>query len=493
MAMQGAESLAYAARGTAVLRLLGELCKALAGVALVPTIFAAAAGDWPFARRAAAVGIALAALAYASTRLPAVRRLQTNEAMAAVAIGYLATALLMSWPLATGGLAPIDAVFHSVSAVTTTGLSTAGGVESLSASVLFTQAWMQWCGGLAIVVLAVLLMEPGPAARRLSDTDLYETDALAGARQRARWALIIYAALTGLGLLGLAALGAGWFDALIHALSAISTGGFSSHDDSLAGLGAWPVQSAVMLLALAGAIPLARYRALASGRPAGLGRLRGFLDAETRTLLIACAVLSAMLVATLALASGLTWQQALRAAPLLAVSAQSTAGFTPVEVGALDDSSKLLLTVSMFTGGGLGSTAGGIKIFRLLILLRLIQLSMLRAALPPHAVAGLRVDGRRIDDAGLVQAVGIVACFAVVVLVSWLAFVLHGHDPLDSLFEVVSATATVGLSTGLAAPQLEPLLKVVLCADMWMGRLEVLAVLVLLHPRSWIGRRAGSS
>jgi trk system potassium uptake protein TrkH len=491
--MQGAESLAYAARGTAVLRLLGELCKALAGVALVPTIFAAAAGDWPFARRAAAVGIALAALAYASTRLPAVRRLQTNEAMAAVAIGYLATALLMSWPLATGGLAPIDAVFHSVSAVTTTGLSTAGGVESLSASVLFTQAWMQWCGGLAIVVLAVLLMEPGPAARRLSDTDLYETDALAGARQRARWALIIYAALTGLGLLGLAALGAGWFDALIHALSAISTGGFSSHDDSLAGLGAWPVQSAVMLLALAGAIPLARYRALASGRPAGLGRLRGFLDAETRTLLIACAVLSAMLVATLALASGLTWQQALRAAPLLAVSAQSTAGFTPVEVGALDDSSKLLLTVSMFTGGGLGSTAGGIKIFRLLILLRLIQLSMLRAALPPHAVAGLRVDGRRIDDAGLVQAVGIVACFAVVVLVSWLAFVLHGHDPLDSLFEVVSATATVGLSTGLAAPQLEPLLKVVLCADMWMGRLEVLAVLVLLHPRSWIGRRAGSS
>jgi trk system potassium uptake protein TrkH len=493
MALQGAESLAYAARGTAVLRLLGELCKALAGVALVPTIFAVAAGDWPFARRAAAVGIALAALAYASTRLPAVRRLQTNEAMAAVAIGYLATALLMSWPLATGGLAPIDAVFHSVSAVTTTGLSTAGGVESLSASVLFTQAWMQWCGGLAIVVLAVLLMEPGPAARRLSDTDLYETDALAGARQRARWALIIYAALTGLGLLGLAALGAGWFDALIHALSAISTGGFSSHDDSLAGLGAWPVQSAVMLLALAGAIPLARYRALASGRPAGLGRLRGFLDAETRTLLVACAVLSAMLVATLALASGLTWQQALRAAPLLAVSAQSTAGFTPVEVGALDDSSKLLLTVSMFTGGGLGSTAGGIKIFRLLILLRLIQLSMLRAALPPHAVAGLRVDGRRIDDAGLVQAVGIVACFAVVVLVSWLAFVLHGHDPLDSLFEVVSATATVGLSTGLAAPQLEPLLKVVLCADMWMGRLEVLAVLVLLHPRSWIGRRAGSS
>jgi trk system potassium uptake protein TrkH len=492
MALQGAESLAYAARGTAVLGLLGELCKPLAGVALVPAIFAAIARDWPFAGRAAVVSIALAALAYASTRLPTVRRLQPNEAMAAVALGYLATALLMSWPLSTGGLAPLDAVFHSVSAVTTTGLTTAGSVESLSMSVIFTQAWMQWCGGLAIVVLAVLLMEPGPAARRLSDTDLYDTDALAGARQRARWALIIYAALTALGFVGLGALGAGWFDALVHTLSGISTGGFSSHDDSLAGLSAWPVQGAVMLLALAGAIPLARYRAWAPGQPGGLERLRGFLDTETRTLLVACAVLAAMLAATLALAAGLTWQEALRAAPLLAVSAQSTAGFTPVEVGTLDDTSKLLLTFSMFTGGGLGSTAGGIKIFRLLILLRLIQLSMLRPALPPHAVAGLRVDGRSIDDAGLAQAVGILACFAVVVLLSWLAFVMHGHDPLDSLFEVVSATGTVGLSTGLASAQLEPLLKVVLCADMWMGRLEVLAVLVLLHPRSWIGRRAGS-
>lgn len=492
MAIQGAESLAYAIRGTAVLRLLGDLCRALAGVALVPALFAAAAADWPFARRAAVVSMALAALAYASTRLPAVRRLQPNEAMTAVALGYLATALLMSWPLSTGGLAPLDAVFHSVSAVTTTGLTTAGSVESLSMSVIFTQAWMQWCGGLAIIVLAVLLMEPGPAARRLSETDQYETDPLAGARQRARWALIIYSVLTVLGCAVLAALGAGWFDALVHALSGISTGGFSSHDDSLAGLGTWPIQAAVMMLALAGAIPLARYRAWGPGQPGGLERLRGFLDTETRTLLIACALLAAMLVATLALAGGLPWQQALRTAPLLAVSAQSTAGFTPVEIGALDDSSKLLLTVSMFTGGGLGSTAGGIKIFRLLLLLRLIQLSILRPALPQHAVAGLRVDGRSIDDAGLLQAIGILACFAALVLLSWLAFVMHGHDPLDSLFEVVSATGTVGLSTGLASPQLEPLLKVVLCADMWMGRLEVLAVLVLLHPRSWIGRRAGS-
>ena len=83
--------------------------------------------------------------------------------------------------------------------------------------------------------------------------------------------------------------------------------------------------------------------------------------------------------------------------------------------------------------------------------------------------------------------------FASVVLLSWAAFVAHGYDALDSLLEVVSATGTVGLSTGLSGPGLEPLLKLVLCADMWMGRLEILAVLVLLHPRTWAGRRASKS
>jgi trk system potassium uptake protein TrkH len=87
----------------------------------------------------------------------------------------------------------------------------------------------------------------------------------------------------------------------------------------------------------------------------------------------------------------------------------------------------------------------------------------------------------------------VLALFPVVILLSWLPFLAFGYDPLDALFEVVSAVGTVGLSTGIARPELEPLLKGVLCVDMWLGRLEILAILILFAPRTWIGRhRSGT-
>jgi trk system potassium uptake protein TrkH len=99
------------------------------------------------------------------------------------------------------------------------------------------------------------------------------------------------------------------------------------------------------------------------------------------------------------------------------------------------------------------------------------------------------LDGKRIEDADLVRALLLIALYGGVVLLSWFAFLAYGHAPMESLFEVVSATSTVGLSTGLSGPQLEPLLKVVLELDMLLGRMEVVAVLVLLYPGTWIGKR----
>lgn len=494
MASQGAGSLAYAVRGTAVLRLQGEFCRSLVFVALVPAMFAAASGEWAFAGRAAGVAFVLAvAGAAAALRLPTTRRLQLNEAMVTVALGYLLTALLMGWPLAADGAAGIDAFFHSMSAITTTGLSTVGSVESRSDSFLFTQAWMQWCGGLVVIVLASLLLGPGAAAKRLSDVEGDDGDLVAGTRRRARWALLIYSTLTAAGFALLVALGCGWFDALVHALSAVSTGGFSSHDTSIAALGGWPVQAMVLLLALGGAVPLAHYRSLATGSGTLHARLRQFFDPETRTLLLLCALAVLLLTATLVAAQGRAWQDAVADASLLAVSAQTTAGFTPIEVAGLDEASKLVLVAAMFIGGGLGSTAGGIKIFRLLVMLRAVGLAVVSTRLPAHAVVKLQVSGRNVDEQGLTQVLGLVACFLAVTGLSWLVFVLHGHDAIDALFEVVSATGTVGLSTGIASPSLAPALKLVLCADMWMGRLEILAVLVLFSRGTWIGRRADST
>jgi trk system potassium uptake protein TrkH len=109
--------------------------------------------------------------------------------------------------------------------------------------------------------------------------------------------------------------------------------------------------------------------------------------------------------------------------------------------------------------------------------------------MPKNAVAEAQLSGRRLETDEIQNALCLVLVFIIFIALSWLAFVAMGHDPLDSLFEVVSAIGTVGLSAGITGPALHPVLKAVLCADMLLGRLEIIAWLILLSPRTWIGKR----
>jgi trk system potassium uptake protein TrkH len=147
---------------------------------------------------------------------------------------------------------------------------------------------------------------------------------------------------------------------------------------------------------------------------------------------------------------------------------------------------------SMLIGGSVGSTAGGFKLLRLLLLLRLLQLVLVRTAAPRHAVIDVRLAGRRVDDEDLWRAMLLMVMFMLLVFLSWLAFVAHGYPALDALFEVASASGTVGLSSGITRPDLEPLLKAVLCFDMLAGRVEIFALLVVLYPGTWFGKRSGA-
>ncbi len=117
----------------------------------------------------------------------------------------------------------------------------------------------------------------------------------------------------------------------------------------------------------------------------------------------------------------------------------------------LDAGSKLVLIFSMLVGGGVGSTAGGFKLLRLLIAASVFRLILLRTCLPKHAVIEPRLAGRRLQNEELHAALLLIVLFVVVVALSWLPFVAMGYNPLDSLFEVVSATGTVGLSVGLTS------------------------------------------
>jgi trk system potassium uptake protein TrkH len=176
---------------------------------------------------------------------------------------------------------------------------------------------------------------------------------------------------------------------------------------------------------------------------------------------------------------------------LTGISAQTTTGFSSLPLTELDPGSKLALIVSMFIGGEVGSTAGGLKVLRLMMLLSLVRLLLQRTAIPATGHVSATVGDSPLQSDEIYTVVTLLVVYLLVILVSWAAFLVSGHAPLDALFDIVSAVATAGLSVGVVSATLEPGLKAVLCLDMLMGRVEVIAFLVLLYPRSWFGRKRG--
>jgi trk system potassium uptake protein TrkH len=326
------------------------------------------------------------------------------------------------------------------------------------------------------------MSQHGLAARKLVDASGTELQ-VSSTRTRARRVLAVYVLLTLAGILLIWLAGLTPFDALAHALSAVSTGGFSTFDQSLGGMRPPLAPFAVVFVSFLGAVSLPLYF-FAWRR--GIGEL--LQDLELRTLAAVC-LAGTLLLALWFWHSGMPLAEALRQGSLLAVSAQTTAGFSAQPTTHLDAFSKGLLILSMAVGGSLGSTAGGVKLLRVLVLLRFIQMLLRRTAATEHAVMEVRLGGRRIQEADMIQALLILALFAAVVALSWLVFLAWGYPPLDALFEVVSASGTVGLSSGITSSALPALLKLVLCLDMLAGRLEIVALLVALYPVTWMGKK----
>jgi trk system potassium uptake protein TrkH len=479
-----ATALRYAVRFHVVFKYFGQLCLVLAALSLVPLIISLVFGDTPISVRYGIVIGGLAALGAGLARLRGASSVQANEGMVLVALMFVFTPLVMSYPMMGSGLGFLDAFFEAVSGVTTTGLSTKATLIGALPTFLFARAWMQWYGGLGIVVLSLaLVMQPGLLAKGLAVTEAETDDLVGGTRAHARRGLKVYAVLTTLGIIGSLLVGLRFFDAVLYTFAAVSTGGFAPYDGSLETFG-WPAQVWITLLCLAGAMPLTFYhRMLKEKRRLAVDFL------QIQAVLIASLVVSLAVGAFMRLSAGMAWPQVLHHAPLLAFSAQTTAGFSSMPCVQLDAGSKLVLIFSMLVGGGVGSTAGGFKLLRLLIAASVFRLILLRTCLPKHAVIEPRLGGRRLDNDELQEALLLIVLFVAVVGLSWLPFVAMGYSPLDSLFEVVSATGTVGLSVGLTSETLPALLKGILCVDMLMGRLEIIAWLVLLYPGTWVGRR----
>ncbi len=378
------------------------------------------------------------------------------------------------------GMTFTDAVFEAVSGVTSTGLSMTGGSLDWPLSAHVLRAWLQWTGGFAIAVAgAALILGPGKAARAMGNAGLTESDILTSTRQQARSMLIAYAAITVVGVAVLIPLMPAPWEALVVALAAVSTGGFSPRPDSLASYSGL-AQGVTIALCISTSFSLMAYVYL---------RRRGLRDAITRTNVTA--MLSAMAAGTVVSVFAL-WQRGLTADEIGAgvvnfLSGFSTAGFSAAPVSAAPVILALLMA-AMMIGGGTGSTAGGLKIDRLVLAYRMLRLTLLRMRSPDRAVTRLMDHGRQVEIDRITAVAAVALCYSISLVVGWMIFLMAGLDPLGSLFDMVSALSTVGLSSGVTDADLAPHLKYVLVVAMLLGRLEFLALIAAVSPITWFGR-----
>lgn len=401
--------------------------------------------------------------------------LNWQEGAVVVVLGWLGAvfAAAAAFMLASG-LTFTQAVFEATSGWTTTGLSVVD-VTHASHLVLLLRSVLEYAGGagLAIIMLSALA---GPTGAGLSTAEGRGDPLVPHVRRSARIVLALYTAYGVAGTLALRAAGMSWFDAVNHSMTAVSTGGFSTRTESIGFWESPAIEVVTIVLMILGTLNFLTAWALVRGKVAAFLR-NGEVRLGTGLLLISAVVVFAFTASLYPSAS-----KAVRVGIFETASALSTTGFSTVGYGNWPVLPVFVLVILMVIGGGTGSTAGGVKQYRVYILARGLA-SDLEARLRPRAVVTAKAvwvgDRRRFLTHEEVRAAGLfVFLYLTTLLVGAGIIAAWGHSLEDSLFEFASALGTVGLSVGVTAPSAPGGILWAETAGMFLGRLEFFAVAV---------------
>ncbi len=413
------------------------------------------------------------------------RRLTPASGRGALGLADASVVVLLSWVLAVsfasvpfmwvGGLDVTEAAFEATSGWTTTGLSVIQ-VESARPTILLLRSALQLAGGagLAILMLSALLGPPGVGLSRAEGRGEQLVPLVS---RSANLVVRIYVAYAVLGTLLLRAVGMGWFDAVNHSFTAVSTGGFSTRDASIGYWNSFGVELAIIPLMFLGSFSfVTAYRVL-----------RGEWRALTRSgevRLFAMLGGTAFAVLLLRVGAGLPFEapKMARVALFETVTALTTTGFSTVGYGPWPAIGWWTLILLMIVGGGTNSTAGGLKQHRVYLLYRFLVFDLKRRLGPRHAANEfyLRTSGTpRFLGAQEVASAAVFVCLYVAALaIGTGVLASHGFGLKESLFEFASALGTVGLSIGVTSADAPGGVLWAESLGMLLGRLEFYAIFV---------------
>lgn len=426
-----------------------------------------------------------------SFRKPERTALYAKDGFAAVALVWLLMSAFGALPFVLSGdiLHYVDAFFETVSGFTTTGASILPAVEPLSRGSLFWRSFTHWVGGMGVLVfvMAILPMSdghtmhilraemPGPTAgklvSRMSDT--------------AKILYGIYFVMTAVMILLLVLGGMDLFDACIHAFGTAGTGGFSSRNASIGAYRSVYIDVVTGVGMLAFGVNFNLYFFLL------VRRFREVLRSEELWVYLGIVAASTAAIAANILSLYGSVGTALRHAFFQVSSVITTTGYATVDFGQWPVFSKTVLVLLMFVGGCAGSTAGGLKVTRIVTLAKAAVMDM-RKMLHPNAVINVRMEGRALPEK---QVRGVQAYLSIYILIlggSWLLLSLAGFDELTTFTSVVTCINNVGPGLNMVGPTgnfsfFAPWAKLLLSFDMLAGRLELFPMLLLFTPSIWRG------
>ena len=428
-------------------------------------------------------------VSFALSRIkPASKRFQTRDGFVAVALCWIFLGLFGALPYAFCGYSYVDAVFETVSGFTTTGATIVSAPSALPRGLQFWRALTQWMGGMGVLVMVLALMpslgegsvnlmkaeSPGPISSKLRPKT----------SETAKSLYVIYIALTVAETLILRVAGMPLFDSLTTSFTTISTGGFSVRDASIAYYHSEPIVWIIIVFMFVSGVNFSVLFQV---------QRREWKDAlrseELRWYTIITVGAVALIAIDLVLKTGLDVYQSISQSAFQVVTLMTTTGYATADFDLWPYLSKLVLILVMFVGGCAGSTAGGVKVSRVVILFKGLKRE-LRRILHTREVRPLTLERERVAE-GTVSSVSVFFfAYIVILLVCALIVSLDEVDFTTAFTAALTTISNVGPGFALVGPTcnfafLSSLSKIALTITMLLGRLEIMPLLVLLFPSVW--------
>ena len=440
---------------------------------------------------AAAICMAISALC--CHKKPTNSRFYAREGFVTVALCWIVLALTGALPFLFSGEIPsvVDALFETISGFTTTGATILSDVEALSHASLLWRSLTHWVGGMGVLVVMLIVLplaggqtihlmraeSPGPSVSKMSP-HMRDT------------AFILYAIYFGMTVLQIILLllgGMAFFDAVCTAMATAGTGGFGIWNDSIAHYDSYYLQGVISVFMILFGVNFSAYYLVLSRR------FRDALRIEEIRLYLGVILGFALLIAFNVRDMFGSFFESFHHALFQVASIITTTGFATVDFNQWPAFSKSLLVLLMFIGACAGSTGGGIKCSRIVLMFKSIKKEM-QYLIHPRAVRVNKMDGRRVQHEVMRSVNVFLIAYLLIFVVSILLISLTCEDMVTSFTAVATTLNNVGPGLELVGPSanfafLSPLSKIVLMFDMLAGRLEIFPMLLLFAPRTWMKSR----